>query len=69
MFYMVATVPAAVQSIIDTLGSLVTAFASYVSQWLTVIFTSGNELLLVAIVLPLVGIGITFIKRLMGRRL
>ena len=66
---MVATVPAAVQSIIDTLGSLVTAFASYVSQWLTVIFTSGNELLLVAIVLPLVGIGITFIKRLMGRRL
>lgn len=66
---MVATAPTAVQSIIDTLGSLVTAFASYVSQWLTVVFTSGNELLLVAIVLPLVGIGITFIKRLMGRRL
>lgn len=66
---MVATAPTAVQSIIDTLGSLVTAFASYVTQWLTVVFTSGNELLLVAIVLPLVGIGITFIKRLMGRRL
>lgn len=55
-----------VSTIISTLTSLVTAFAGYVTTWITTIFTSGNELLLVAIVLPLVGVGIGIIHRLMG---
>lgn len=65
------TEPTMVQTIISTLTSLVTAFAGYVTTWVSTIFASGNELLVVALVLPLVGVGITIIKRLMsgGNRL
>ena len=60
------TEPTAVTNIISTLTSLVNAFAGYVTTWITTIFTAGNELLLVAIVLPLIGVGIGLIRRLMG---
>ena len=62
---MVATTATALQAIIDTVTALVTAFAAYVSQWLTVIFTSGNELLLACICLPLIGVGIGLIHRIL----
>lgn len=55
-----------VQTIISTLTSLVTAFAGYVSTWVSTIFAQGNEMLVVALVLPLVGVGITIIERLLG---
>lgn len=60
-----------VQTIISTLTSLVTAFAGYVSTWVTTIFASGNEILVVAIVLPLIGVGIGLLQRLLsgGNRL
>lgn len=55
-----------VTTILDTLGALVNAFKGYVGTWITTIFTAGNELLVVAIVLPLIGVGIGLIRRLMG---
>lgn len=55
-----------VQTIISTLTSLVTAFAGYVTTWVSTIFASGNEMLVVALVLPLVGVGISIIRRLLG---
>lgn len=55
-----------VQTIISTLTTLVTAFAGYVTTWVSTIFASGNELLVVALVMPLIGVGITLIRRLMG---
>lgn len=60
-----------VQTIISTLTSLVTAFAGYVSTWISTIFQTGNELLVVALVMPLIGAGITILRRLMsgGNRL
>lgn len=60
------TVATSVQTIISVLGALVQAFAGYVSTWVSTIFTAGNELLIVAIVLPLIGVGIGLIRRLMG---
>lgn len=55
-----------VQTIISTLTSLVTAFAGYVTTWVSTIFATGNEMLVVAIVLPLIGVGIGLLQRLLG---
>lgn len=49
-----------------TIGSVVTAAIGWMTSWVGAITASGNEMLMVFIALPLVGIGITLIKRMIS---
>lgn len=53
-------------TILTTIGSLVTSFSAMVSTWVGVIFATGNEVIQLFVLLPLVGIGIGALKRLMS---
>lgn len=50
--------------ILQTLTGIVTSFSSMIATWISVIFDEGNEILALFALLPLVGIGIGFLKRL-----
>lgn len=63
------TAPTALETIFDGIGDGVTAAAGWVGDWIGVITAPGNELLLIFIViLPLLTIGITIVKRLIRVR-
>ena len=49
-----------------TIGSVVTAAIGWMSSWVGAITAQGNEMLMVFIALPLVGIGITLIRRMIS---
>lgn len=49
-----------------TIGSVVTAAIGWMTSWVGAITASGNEMLMVFIALPLVGIGITLIRRMIS---
>lgn len=51
-------------AIIDNITSMVTAAVDWVSSFLGMITTSGNELLLIVFLLPIVGVGIGLLRRL-----
>lgn len=51
-------------TLITTVGSIVTAAAGWVSTFVGTITASGNEILQLFILLPLVGLGIGLLKRL-----
>lgn len=51
-------------AIVTNITSLVTAAVDWVSSFLGMITTSGNELLLVVFLLPIVGVGIGLLRRL-----
>ena len=51
---------------LSTIGSVVTAAIGWMTSWVGAITASGNEMLMVFIALPLVGIGITLIKRMIS---
>lgn len=51
-------------TIITNITSMVTAAVDWVSSFLGMITTSGNELLLVVFLLPIVGVGIGLLRRL-----
>lgn len=55
-------------SIISSITSIVTAALGWVTQCVTTITASGNELLLMAVVLPFVGLGVGLLKRLLSTR-
>lgn len=56
----------------STIFSTILTVISYVGQmigdWLEIIFADGNELVALCTLLPLVGVGIGFLKRLLRVR-
>lgn len=53
-------------AILTTLNSIVTSCAGMVISWTGVIFATGNEYIQLMVLLPLVGIGIGLLKRLVN---
>lgn len=51
-------------NVINAVGSLVTGVVSWVSSYLGMITQTGNEILLVFVLIPLVGLGIGILSRL-----
>lgn len=51
---------------VAAIGQIVTATISWVGSYMGAITASGNELLLIFFALPLVGLGIGVIKRLVN---
>lgn len=52
--------------VLQNIGAVVTGVISWIGAYMGAITASGNELLLVFFALPLVGLGIGAIKRLIG---
>lgn len=55
-------------SILSTVGSILTAAVGWVSTCVNAITASGNELLLLACVLPFVGYGVHMLKMLLSAK-
>lgn len=58
--------PTGLAAVIAAIGQVVTAVVTWISSYMGAITASGNELLLIFFALPLVGLGIGAIKRLVG---
>lgn len=52
------------QDILNSIVAVVASVSNMVGTWLGVIFADGNEFLAFCTILPLVGIGIGLLKRL-----
>lgn len=50
--------------IITSVGTIVTGAIGWMGQFLATITTAGNEILLLFVLIPLVGLGIGLVKRL-----
>lgn len=55
-------------SLITSITSLVTAAFGWVTTAVGTITAEGNELLLMAVVLPFVGLGVGLLRRLFGTK-
>ena len=55
-------------SIISSVTSIVTAAMGWVTTAVSTITATGNELILMAVVLPFVGLGVGLLKRLLSTR-
>ena len=53
-------------AVIEAISAVVTGVITWIGSYMGAITASGNELLLVFFALPLVGLGIGAIKRLVG---
>lgn len=53
-------------AVIEAISTVVTAVITWISSYMGAITAEGNELLLVFFAIPLVGLGIGAIKRLIG---
>ena len=53
-------------TIISNIGSVVTGAIGWMGDYLSLITTSGNEILFVFTVIPLVGLGIGLVKRMIN---
>lgn len=58
--------PSGLAAVIAAIGQVVTAVITWISSYMGAITASGNELLLIFFALPLVGLGIGAIKRLVN---
>lgn len=56
----------ALQSLLNNIGSVVSSAIDWMGDYLDLITTSGNELLLVFTVIPLVGLGIGLVRRMIS---
>lgn len=56
----------AMASLITSAGTVVTAAIGWIGNYVTCLTTSGNELLLLFALLPLVGLGIGLLKRMIS---
>ena len=54
------------ETLLTTVGSLVQACVGWMGYFLQAIMQEGNELLLVFVLLPLAGLGVGFLRRLMN---
>lgn len=52
------------QAILTTITSIVTAAVGWTGQYLQMITAEGNEILLLFVVIPMVGLGIGILSRL-----
>lgn len=52
-------------SILTTITSIVTAAISWVTSYIGVVTASGNEFLLLFLLIPMVGLGIGLFRRLL----
>lgn len=55
-----------ITAVLAAISSVVTAVISWITAYMGAITATGNELLLVFFAIPLVGLGIGAIKRLIG---
>lgn len=55
-------------TLITNISSVVTAAIGWVGDFITCITASGHELLLLAVLLPFVGLGLGLLKRLLSVR-
>lgn len=55
-------------ALITSITSIVTAAFGWVTTAVSTITASGNELLLMAVVVPFVGLGVGLLRRLIGTR-
>lgn len=55
-------------SLLTNIGSIVTSAVGWLQTFITTITATGNEILLLAILLPFVGLGIGLLKRLLSVR-
>lgn len=51
-------------AILSAITSIVTSSVTWVSSWIGVITSSGNEFLMLMLLIPFVGLGIGLVKRL-----
>lgn len=51
-------------SIIATIGNIVTGVVSWVGSYLGMIVAEGNEILLLFVLIPIVGLGVGILSRL-----
>ena len=58
--------PTPIEAILTSVGSVVTSAISWMGSFITSITASGNELLLLFIIVPLVGLGIGLLRRLIN---
>ena len=56
----------ALSTILTNIGSVITSAISWMGDYLSLITTSGNEILFVFTVIPLVGLGIGLVKRMIN---
>lgn len=52
-------------AILTAVGSIVTSAVSWMGSFLSTITTAGNEILLLFVLLPLVGLGVGLVKRML----
>lgn len=55
-------------ALITSITSIVTAAFGWVTTAVSTITATGNELLLMAVVVPFVGLGVGLLRRLIGTR-
>lgn len=53
-------------SLISSITSVVTAAASWIGTYVSVITAEGHEILLIGIIVSFVGLGVGLIRRIMG---
>lgn len=53
-------------TILSSVTSIVTSAVSWMGSFLSTITTSGNEILLLFVLIPIVGLGIGLLRRLMN---
>lgn len=56
----------ALTTILTNIGSVVTSAITWMGNYLSLITTSGNEILFVFTVIPLVGLGVGLVKRMIN---
>lgn len=55
-------------TLLTNIGSIVTSAVGWMQSFITAITATGSEILLLAILLPFVGLGIGLLKRLLSVR-
>lgn len=56
-----------VATILSVMQQVATAFAGQITQWVSTIFQTGNEILVLSIAMPLATVGIALLVRLLNR--
>jgi hypothetical protein len=55
-----------IQLILQYIGSIVTSAVAWITSYVGVVTASGNEFLLLFILIPMVGLGIGLLRRLLS---
>lgn len=63
---MATTATSTLATLLTSVGSIVTSAIGWMGSYVTAITSTGNEILLLFIILPLVGLGISMIKRMIS---